>query len=89
MIYVTYWRKGPLVRARGHAGAGPKGQDLVCAAVTALLLTLRENGCGILEPGRAEIRGEKGAKPVFDGISRGFSLLAEHYPGHITYEIRG
>ena len=89
MIQVTYWPRIPMVRARGHACAGPKGQDLVCAAVTALLLTLRENGRGVLEPGKAEIRGEPEQEPVFKGISRGFALLADHYPGHIHFEIRG
>ena len=28
------------MRAQGHAGAGPKGQDLVCAGVSALACTL-------------------------------------------------
>ena len=32
-------RGGVKLRIRGHAGAAPKGQDLVCAAVSALALT--------------------------------------------------
>lgn len=53
-----------LFRATGHAGAGPYGQDIVCAAVTAITATviggLQENvGLTVdytLESGLLEIR---------------------------------
>lgn len=56
------------VTVTGHAGSGPKGQDLVCAAVSALVLTLEEavktmaragwlTGQTLeIAPGKAEIR---------------------------------
>ena len=43
MIRVTYHRLYNRVSVEGHAGAGPEGHDLVCAAVSALALTLAGN----------------------------------------------
>lgn len=43
MIQVTYYRTYNRVTVEGHAGAGPKGHDLVCAAVSAIALTLAGN----------------------------------------------
>ena len=43
MIEVTYHRKYHGVTVLGHAKSGEMGHDLVCAAVSALTLTLAEN----------------------------------------------
>jgi uncharacterized protein YsxB (DUF464 family) len=43
MIEVTYYRHYNRVTVKGHAGSGPEGHDLVCAAVSALALTLAGN----------------------------------------------
>ena len=43
MIHVTYYREYNRVTIDGHAGTGPEGHDLVCAAVSALALTLAGN----------------------------------------------
>jgi uncharacterized protein YsxB (DUF464 family) len=43
MIHVTYYRQYNRVTVEGHAGSGPKGHDLICAAVSALALTLAGN----------------------------------------------
>ena len=43
MIRVTYHRLYNRVTVEGHAGMGPAGHDLVCAAVSALALTLAGN----------------------------------------------
>ena len=43
MIHVIYYRKYNRVTIEGHAGSGPDGHDLVCAAVSALALTLAGN----------------------------------------------
>lgn len=43
MIHVTYYREYNRVTIEGHAGSGPEGHDLVCAAVSALALTLAGN----------------------------------------------
>lgn len=43
MIKVTYHRQYNRVTVKGHAGSGPEGHDLVCAAVSAIALTLSGN----------------------------------------------
>ena len=43
MIQVTYYRQYNRVTVEGHAGSGPEGHDLVCSAVSALVLTLAGN----------------------------------------------
>lgn len=43
MIQVIYSRADNRVTVDGHAGSGPEGHDLVCAAVSALALTLAGN----------------------------------------------
>ncbi len=43
MIHVTFYRAYNRVVVEGHAGAGPEGHDLVCAAVSAIALTLAGN----------------------------------------------
>ena len=43
MIQVTYYKQYNRVTVEGHAGSGPEGHDLVCAAVSALALTLAGN----------------------------------------------
>lgn len=43
MIHVTYDKCHNYVTITGHAGCAPKGHDLVCAAVSALALTLAGN----------------------------------------------
>ena len=43
MIEVTYYRAHNRVTVKGHAGSGPEGHDLVCAAASALALTLAGN----------------------------------------------
>ena len=43
MIEITYDRSNNRVRILGHAGYGKKGQDVVCAGVSALAQTLAAN----------------------------------------------
>lgn len=43
MIQVTYYRQFNRVTVEGHAGSGPEGHDLVCAAVSSLALALAGN----------------------------------------------
>ena len=43
MIQVNYYKQYNRVTVEGHAGSGPEGHDLVCAAVSALALTLAGN----------------------------------------------
>lgn len=43
MVEIIYKRNSHSLRLQGHAGAGKPGNDLVCAAVSALALTLADN----------------------------------------------
>ena len=37
------WKPEGFLQVRGHAGSGEKGKDLICAAVSTLVLTLAAN----------------------------------------------
>ncbi len=88
----------------GHAGAGPFGDDLVCAAVTVLtrtvLRTLASRG-GISVSGSAPNRGSLVVKvDGFSEVERGFldgvttvlveglGSVARDYPDHCNTRIR-
>jgi uncharacterized protein YsxB (DUF464 family) len=91
--------------ASGHAGAGRKGEDIVCAAVTTLLRTAAKVLAG--EPGLS-VDGESpepgvmrlALAPPPDGkrewvrgvtaiLLRGLNDLAEEFPGRLRLEIDG
>lgn len=72
---------------QGHAGYGPAGQDIVCAAASALVYTLAETlaetgklaGMDIWK-GYAEVTGAGDCAGDFGLVRRGLALLAERYP---------
>lgn len=82
------------ITLRGHAGSGEFGRDLVCAAVSALALTLAENlkyQCrpGIcLRPGDADLSCvcTPEAERLFDSFWHGFRLLAQMYPESVQLD---
>ncbi len=80
MIRVDH-RPGKLT-LRGHAGCGPKGGDIVCAAVSILVETLAgslpEEDVRLGE-GFAEFRFAPG-NPEVKFVLRGLGLVAEAYP---------
>ena len=43
MVTITYYRDAFRLTATGHAGGGEYGKDPICAAVSALVLTLGAN----------------------------------------------
>lgn len=62
-------------RVRGHAGAGPKGGDIVCAAVSVLTRTalrVLSRGEGITVRGTAPERGLVGMEIEYTGQGREF-----------------
>ena len=70
----------------GHAGAGPRGGDPVCAALSILLYTLAESP-GVrarFGDGRARLRG--GDPAVYETVARGLRLLAHSEPEHVRWE---
>ena len=53
MIEVTYHRQYHRLTAQGHACSGVSGHDLVCASVSALVLTLASNVASLVTQGSA------------------------------------
>ena len=102
MTRILYEPAALRLSIRGHAAAGPKGGDLVCAALSMLMLTLearcREREEDFLPtlsraPGEFSIqcRPEEGqeacCRESFDTVAAGLSLLAEREPEHVSVEI--
>lgn len=90
---------GTSLTAKGHAGYGPLGRDVVCAAVSILTQTLaecllRQESKGSvadvslkLEPGDAEIRW-KGEAECLPAIETGFELLNGSYPEYVILKVQ-
>lgn len=103
MIRAVYDRPAHRVTVTGHAGAAPHGEDLVCAAVSALLCTLAEAVRRMERSRQAEqvvIRLEEGygevafaseyeclVNSVVDTVCLGLECLAKEYPQYVTYEL--
>ncbi len=95
MIRVTYDREQCALSARGHAGQAAKGSDVVCAAVTALLLTAaryaeKAPGASVRrEPGDLRVRVSpertERARPVLDALADGLRGIAESWPEHVRF----
>ena len=73
----------------GHAGYAPKGQDIVCAAVSALVYALigtleeTENVAEvILRPGYAAVEAKE-KTAAFDLVRCGLTQLADRYPDFV------
>ena len=89
------------LRVRGHAGYAPEGQDIVCAAVSALVYTLAQNLAltlcdedysARLEDGDAYIEARPPAElavscqRIFMVIVNGLNLLANQYDQYVWFE---
>ena len=79
------------LKVEGHAGYGPKGQDIVCAGITALTETLLVSLADLTEdtfkedisPGRVEIKWKdlsKAGRLLVDSFFLGFCSIASMYP---------
>ena len=76
----------------GHAGYAPKGQDIVCAAVSALVYALigtleeTENVTEVLLcPGYAAVEAKK-ETAAFDLVRCGLTQLADKYPDFVQVQ---
>ena len=63
MTRVCYYRNEYRLRAEGHAGAGEKGRDLICAAESILMMALERHVSQRPEM-RAEILRRPGAEEI-------------------------
>ena len=94
-------REGVCLSMAGHAGAGEKGADIVCAAASILAYTAAEemlqlHRAGILHqpplvrlaPGSARVEAGNclASRAAFSVIETGFSLLAAQYPENVNLE---
>ena len=98
----TVWNDGKTsyeVKAKGHAGAGKYGQDIVCAGASTLMQALVYLLAGDAnaqtdawdEPDgpRLTVRAKAPCEPwvqgAFELAKAGFTLLAERYPDNLRF----
>ena len=98
---VIKYREDPVTRiltfdACGHAGSAPAGRNLVCAAVTTLVLMLAEyadknGGTAVVEPGEAHISLEavtatkyERTREVFRAVADAALGLADAWPEELS-----
>ncbi len=92
MIEISIRKDG--VTVSGHANYAPRGQDIVCAAVSTLAIALINSIKDLTEdkihysisPGRADIEykdlSEK-SKTLVDSFFVGISMVSNDYPNHV------
>ena len=82
------------IRIRGHAGYAPRGQDIVCAAVTALLQTLiksfesftKDKITYEISDGRADIHFgnlTEAGRLLVDSFFIGMCMIADEFSDYI------
>lgn len=81
------------VTLTGHAGYAPRGQDIVCAAASALVYALiaalqeqdnlRE---AVVRPGHVTVAANEGAEAEFSLVRGGLGQLAARYPDCVKVE---
>lgn len=99
MTRVSYETGNHCMTMDGHAGAGEYGHDIVCAAASILMHTLEAtvmDNQTVLQPsvskrkGYARIqceptkRNKRRCEDIYRTIFRGYELLAQQYPEHVT-----
>lgn len=101
IIYVADPEGGKLtMRAEGHAGYAPAGQDIVCAAVSCLMQTLAYSAAEDEHTSSCIYQGEEGPvlnveagdsvlmRDKFELVADGLDLLAEQYPENVNFKKR-
>lgn len=99
IIYVADPEGGKLtMRAEGHAGYAPAGQDIVCAAVSCLMQTLAYSAAEDEKTSSCIYQGEEGPvvsvetgdsvlmRDKFELVADGLDLLAEQYPENVNFK---
>lgn len=101
IIYVADPEGGKLtMRAEGHAGYAPAGQDIVCAAVSCLMQTLAYSAAEDERTSSCIYQGKEGPvenveagdsvlmRDKFELVADGLDLLAEQYPENVNFKKR-
>ena len=99
IIYVADPEGGKLtMRAEGHAGYAPAGQDIVCAAVSCLMQTLAYSAAEDEHTSSCIYQGKEGPvvnveagdsvlmRDKFELVADGLDLLAEQYPENVNFK---
>ena len=99
IIYETDPEGGKLtMRAEGHAGYAPAGQDIVCAAVSCLMQTLAYSAAKDEHTSSRIYQGKEGPvvsveagdsvlmRDKFELVADGLTLLAEQYPENVSFK---
>ena len=99
IIYVADPEGGKLtMRAEGHAGYAPAGQDIVCAAVSCLMQTLAYSAAEDEHTSSCSYQGKDGPvvsvkagdsvlmRDKFELVADGLTLLAEQYPENVRFK---
>ncbi|MFR4663516.1 MAG: ribosomal-processing cysteine protease Prp [Faecalibacterium prausnitzii] len=99
IIYVADPEGGKLtMRAEGHAGYAPAGQDIVCAAVSCLMQTLAYSAAEDEHTSSCSYQGKDGPvvsvkagdsvlmRDKFELVADGLTLLAEQYPENVNFK---
>lgn len=88
------------MRAEGHAGYAPAGQDIVCAAVSCLMQTLAYSAAEDEHTSSCIYQGKDGPvvsveagdsvlmRDKFELVADGLDLLAEQYPENVNFKKR-
>lgn len=86
------------MRAEGHAGYAPAGQDIVCAAVSCLMQTLAYSAAEDERTSSCIYQGKEGPvvnveagdsvlmRDKFELVADGLTLLAEQYPENVSFK---
>ena len=95
MITIIYDEKehDMILQASGHAGFAPKGQDIVCAAVSCLMQTLAysvDGGTATRDPDGDNVLRVQAAQSFdtlakFELVTDGLMLLAQQYPENVRF----
>ena len=99
IIYVADPEGGKLtMRAEGHAGYAPAGQDIVCAAVSCLMQTLAYSAAEDEHTSSCIYQGKDGPvvsvetgdsvlmRDKFELVADGLTMLAEQYPENVSFK---
>lgn len=99
IIYVADPEGGKLtMRAEGHSGYAPAGQDIVCAAVSCLMQTLAYSAAEDEHTSSCIYQSKEGPvvnveagdsvlmRDKFELVADGLTLLAEQYPENVSFK---
>ena len=101
MTTISYEPETMQIRFTGHALSGPYGQDLVCAAVSALYGTLSaalanygidmdskmDGDADVRVKAKPDLRQLQTCRTICETVMSGAELLAAMYPEHVRVTI--